>query len=142
MEGLPHNAWNIHPTGMCLSAPPPPCLVAPESVLLRRLLVVRRCALTSFARPQHSKPMRTLMETPTPNYDVNVTPVPAAVSKRQLLLSVLPSFFVLLYPLVGGATGAFSAPQAAFLFAWPWIGMSLIFTCMTQARAQLLDAQS
>jgi len=78
------------------------------------------------------QPMRTLLESATPNYEVNVTPVPAAVSKPQLLLSVLPSFFVLLYPLVGAAGGAFSLPQAAFLWAWPWVGMSLIFTCMTQ----------
>ena len=32
--------------------------------------------------------LRTLLEKPTPNYDVNVTPVPAAVPKRQLLLSL------------------------------------------------------
>ena len=49
------------------------------------------------------QPLRTLREQPTPNYDVNVTPVPQAVSKRQLLLSVLPSFFVLLYPLLAFA---------------------------------------
>ena len=38
------------------------------------------------------QPLRTLLEKPTPNYEVNVTPVPLAVTKWQLLLSVLPSF--------------------------------------------------
>lgn len=76
------------------------------------------------------QPLRTLTEKPTPNYEVNVTPVPAAVSKRMLWLSVLPSLLVLLYPAVVWL------PQAPllglWLLAWPWIGMSLIFTTMTQ----------
>ena len=76
------------------------------------------------------QPLRSLTEKPTPNYDVNVTPVPAAVSKRALWLSVLPSLLVLLYPLVVWV------PQAPllglWLLAWPWVGMSLIFTTMTQ----------
>ena len=42
------------------------------------------------------QPLRTLREAPTPNYDVNVTPVPAAVDKRTLLLSIVPSFLVLI----------------------------------------------
>ena len=72
------------------------------------------------------QPLRTLREAPTPNYDVNVTPVPAAVDKRTLLLSIVPSFLVLLYPLI-----AFVPSQpllGMWLTAWPWIGMSLIFT--------------
>ena len=78
------------------------------------------------------QPMRTLLEKPTPNYDVNVTPVPAAVSKRKLLLSLLPSFFVLAYPLL---TFSSHAPLlAAWLFAWPWVGMSLIFTTSERSR--------
>ena len=76
------------------------------------------------------QPLRTLREKPTPNYDVNVTPVPAAVSKRTLWLSVLPSLLVLLYPLLVWL------PQAPllglWLLVWPWVGMSLIFTTMTQ----------
>ena len=74
--------------------------------------------------------MRTLLEKPTPNYDVNVTPVPQAVSKRQLLLSVLPSFFVLLYPLLAFVPRA--PLLGLWLTAWPWVGMSMIFTAMTQ----------
>ena len=78
------------------------------------------------------QPMRTLLEKPTPNYDVNITPVPQAVSKRTLLLSVLPSFLVMLYPLVMGALGAFAPLQAAVCTVYPWVAMSLIFTTMTQ----------
>lgn len=89
--------------------------------------------------PSHAPPpppglmglqMRTLLEKPTPNYDVNVTPVPQAVSKRQLLLSVLPSFFVLLYPLLAFVPRA--PLLGLWLTAWPWVGMSMIFTAMTQ----------
>ena len=47
---------------------------------------------------------------------------------------MLPSFFVLLYPLVfGGLLGG--APSAgAWILAqvWPWVGMSVIWTLMTQ----------
>uniref|UniRef100_A0A7S0Q1W9 Fatty acid desaturase domain-containing protein n=1 Tax=Coccolithus braarudii TaxID=221442 RepID=A0A7S0Q1W9_9EUKA len=76
------------------------------------------------------QPLRTLTEKPTPNFSANITPVPAVVSKLVLLLSMLPSFFVLLYPLV-----AFLPTQplhALFLTVWPWMGMSLIWTTMTQ----------
>ena len=76
------------------------------------------------------QPLRTLLEKPTPNYDVNVTPVPAAVSKMQLLASLVPSFLVILYPLLAFAPRA--PALALWLVAWPWVGMSLIFTCMTQ----------
>ena len=76
------------------------------------------------------QPLRTLREKPTPNYDINVTPVPSAVSKRTLLLSMLPSFFVLLYPLVAFVP---TAPLLGlWLTLWPWVGMSMIFTTMTQ----------
>lgn len=76
------------------------------------------------------QPLRTLQEKPTPNFDVNITPVPAAVSKRTLWLSVAPSLFVLLYPLIAFVP---HAPWAGlFLWLWPWVGMSIIFTCMTQ----------
>ena len=76
------------------------------------------------------QPLRTLTEKATPNYDANLTPVPQAVSKRQLLASVLPSFAVLLYPLLAVVP---KAPLLGlWLAAWPWVGMSLIFTCMTQ----------
>jgi len=76
------------------------------------------------------QPLRTLRETATPNYDVNVTPVPSAVSKRQLLLSILPSIFVLLYPLVAFLPHA--PLLGLWLTLWPWVGMSMIFTTMTQ----------
>lgn len=76
------------------------------------------------------QPMRTLLEKPTPNYDVNVTPVPQAVSKRQLLLSVLPSLFVILYPILVFIPRA--PLRGLWLGFWPWVGMSLIFTAMTQ----------
>lgn len=81
------------------------------------------------------QPLRTLTEKPTPNFDVNMTPIPAAVSKRTLLLSMLPSFFVLFYPLIALASGAASmVPLPAVILAeiWPWVGMSLIWTLMTQ----------
>ena len=78
------------------------------------------------------QPLRTLTEKPTPNFDANITPVPAAVSKRTLLLSMLPSFFVLLYPLAALALGWVSAPVALLLEVWPWVGMSMIWTAMTQ----------
>jgi len=85
------------------------------------------------------QPLRTLREKPTPNFDVNVTPVPAAVSKRTLWLSVLPSLLVLLYPLL------VYVPRAPllglWLLAWPWVGMSLIFTTMTQVSHVQRDCQ-
>jgi len=85
------------------------------------------------------QPLRTLLEKPTPNYEVNVTPVPLAVSKRQLLLSVLPSFFVLLFPLL---TVVPRAPLLGlWLTLWPWVGMSAIFTCMTQVSHVQEDCQ-
>jgi len=85
------------------------------------------------------QPLRTLLERPTPNYDVNVTPVPAAVSKRTLLLSIVPSIFVLLYPLVAFVP---HAPLLGFfLTVWPWVGMSLIFTCMTQVSHVQAETQ-
>jgi len=76
------------------------------------------------------QPLRTLREAPTPNYDVNVTPIPSAVSKRALALSLLPSFFVLLYPLIAFVPHA--PLLGLWLWAWPWVGMSMIFTTMTQ----------
>jgi len=76
------------------------------------------------------QPLRTLREAPTPNFDVNVTPVPAAVSKRTLWLSVLPSLLVLLFPLLVWVPRA--PLLGLWLLAWPWVGMSLIFTTMTQ----------
>ena len=76
------------------------------------------------------QPLRTLREAATPNYDVNVTPVPEAVDKRTLLLSIIPSFLVLLYPLIAFVPS--NPLLGMWLTAWPWIGMSLIFTTMTQ----------
>jgi len=76
------------------------------------------------------QPLRTLTEKPTPNFDVNISPVPAAVTKRTLLLSMLPSFFVLLYPLLAFLRA--DPLRCAFLEVWPWVGMSLIWTSMTQ----------
>jgi len=76
------------------------------------------------------QPLRTLLEKPTPNFDVNITPVPASVSKRVLWLSVAPSLFVLLYPLIAFVPHA--PLLGLFLELWPWVGMSLIFTSMTQ----------
>lgn len=78
------------------------------------------------------QPLRTLLEKPTPNFDVNMTPIPAVVSKRTLLLSMLPSFFVLCYPILAGIAGVMSPLQSLFAEIWPWIGMSMIWTCMTQ----------
>ena len=90
------------------------------------------------------QPLRTLLEKPTPHFDVNLTPVPAAVSKRALLVSMLPSFFVLLYPILSLACGAAAsvAPAAiAFAQVWPWVGMSIIWTLMTQTSHVQADCQ-
>jgi fatty acid desaturase len=84
------------------------------------------------------QPLRTLRETATPNFDANLTPIPAAVSKRTLLLSMLPSFFVLFYPMlypIASAVGlapAVPAGALALALVWPWVGMSLIWTLLTQ----------
>jgi fatty acid desaturase len=81
------------------------------------------------------QPLRTLLEKPTPSFDVNLTPIPASVSKGTLLLSMLPSFVVLLYPIVAGASGfAGGVPLSALVLAtiWPWVGSSVIWTLMTQ----------
>jgi fatty acid desaturase len=87
------------------------------------------------------QPLRTLSEKPTPNFDVNITPVPAAVGKQKLLLSMLPSFFVLLYPIGAGLAGAMTPPEAAFAEIWPWVGMSIIWTAMTQTSHIQEDCQ-
>ena len=78
------------------------------------------------------QPLRTLLEQPTPNFDVNLTPIPAAVSKQRLLLSMLPSFFVLLYPLASLARGAVGGWTFLLMQVWTWVGMSIIWTLMTQ----------
>ncbi len=80
------------------------------------------------------QPMRTLLDKPTPTFDENLTPVPSAVSKRTLALSMVPSFIVFLYPPLAFAASAAHVPVAAFLAAWlwPWVGASLIWTVMTQ----------
>jgi fatty acid desaturase len=78
------------------------------------------------------QPLRTLLEKPTPNFDVNLTPIPAVVSKRSLALSMLPSFFVLFYPILAGIAGVMSPLQSLFAEIWPWVGMSMIWTSMTQ----------
>ena len=65
-----------------------------------------------------------------------MTPVPAAVSKRTLWLSVVPSLLVLLYPLLAWVP---KAPLLGlWLWLWPWVGMSLIFTIMTQVSHRVL----
>ena len=43
-------------------------------------------------------PMRALLDQPTARYYNLVTPIPTAVSKRELLLSMAPVFLVLVYP--------------------------------------------
>jgi hypothetical protein len=68
------------------------------------------------------QPCRTLLENPTPNFDANLTPIPAAVGKQELLLSMLPSFFVLLHPLLSGIAGTMSPVEAFVSMVWPWIG--------------------
>jgi fatty acid desaturase len=78
------------------------------------------------------QPLRTLLEKPTPNFDVNLTPIPAAVSKRTLLLSMLPSMFVMLYPITSLALGHVGGSAALLAQVWPWVGMSMIWTLMTQ----------
>jgi fatty acid desaturase len=78
------------------------------------------------------QPLRTLLEKPTPNFEVNITPVPSAVSKRTLLFSMLPSCFVLLYPLASGVLGTMHPLISLWAEVWPWVGMSVIWTVMTQ----------
>jgi len=106
-----------------------PRMASPESSFNQGWTFVWKGCLTTLGT-SILQPLRTLREKPTPNYDVNVTPVPAAVSKSTLWLSVLPSLVVLLYPLLVWV------PQAPllglWLLVWPWVGMSLIFTTMTQ----------
>ena len=78
------------------------------------------------------QPARTLLESATPNFDENITPVPEVVAKEVLALSMAPSVFVLLYPLVafGLLDGDWSQALAAAL--WPYVGASIIWTTMTQ----------
>ena len=87
------------------------------------------------------QPLRTLLEKPTPNFEVNITPIPAAVSKKTLLISMLPSFFVLLYPILAGLVGSMTPGQAILAEVWPWVGMSLIWTVMTQTSHIQEDTQ-
>jgi len=106
-----------------------PRMAPPEATFNEGWTFVWKACLTTLGT-SILQPLRTLHEKPTPNYDVNVTPVPSAVSKRTLWLSVLPSLLVLLYPL------AIWVPKAPllgiWLLLWPWVGMSMIFTTMTQ----------
>ena len=78
------------------------------------------------------QPARTLLESATPNFDENITPVPEVVAKEALALSMAPSVFVLVYPLVafGLLDGDWSQALAAAL--WPYVGASIIWTTMTQ----------
>jgi len=76
------------------------------------------------------QPMRTLLDSTTPNFDENITPIPHGVSKATLALSMAPSFFVLTYPLFAFLPS--DPALAAFLEVWPWVGMSMIWTAMTQ----------
>lgn len=76
------------------------------------------------------QPLRALCGWQTPNFGENITPVPSSVSQAQLALSVAPSLVALLYPLV--AFGASAPARALFLSAWPFVGMSIIWTVMTQ----------
>ena len=78
------------------------------------------------------QPARTLLESATPNFDENITPVPEVVAKEVLALSMAPSVFVLLYPLVafGLLDGDWNQALAAAL--WPYVGASIIWTTMTQ----------
>mmetsp|Transcript_32302 Transcript_32302/g.99957 ORF Transcript_32302/g.99957 Transcript_32302/m.99957 type:complete len:458 (-) Transcript_32302:32-1405(-) len=78
------------------------------------------------------QPLRTVLAKPTPNFDVNITPVPDDVSKRVLAASMAPTFAALFYPLLAFGVGGGNWGLALFSSLWPFVGASLIWTAMTQ----------
>ena len=78
------------------------------------------------------QPLRTLLDKPTPNFDVNITPVPDDVSKKQLWLSVAPTIFCLVYPLLAFGVIGGNWGLAVLESLYPFVGASLIWTAMTQ----------
>ena len=84
------------------------------------------------------RPARALGIARQPGFEDNITPGPSGVPRWQLAASMAPSVAVLLYPwlafvprvldgsLAGGLAGLL------FLAVWPWVGMSIIWTTMTQ----------
>ena len=63
---------------------------------------------------------------------MNITPVPDDVSKRQLWLSVAPTIFCLVYPLLAFGIGRGNWGLAVPESLYPFVGASLIWTAMTQ----------
>ena len=78
------------------------------------------------------QPMRTLLDKNTPNFEVNITPVPDDVSKKQLWLSVFPTIFCLVYPLLAFGLGRGDWGLAVLESLYPFVGASIIWTAMTQ----------
>jgi len=80
------------------------------------------------------QPMRTILDSKTTSFDCNITPVSEGVSKTAVAISMLPSLAVMAYPFLHHFSTAQDESLAAlaFLFLWPWIGSSLIWTTMTQ----------
>ena len=65
---------------------------------------------------------------------MNITPVPDDVSKRQLWLSVAPTIFCLVYPLLAFGVGRGNWGLAVLESLYPFVGASLIWTAMTCAQ--------
>lgn len=86
-------------------------------------------------------PVRALIERPTARFYNLVTPIPSAVSKRTLALSLLPVAFANLYPWWLVATGEADVCLGFFLWLYPWVGSSAIWTVMTQVSHAQEDAQ-
>ena len=101
-------------------------------------------------------PLRNLQKKSTGRWYENlITPKPDAVSESALLLSMLPTAFVLIWPwllvlahlitvdLLHGAYGSYgvSLPHGTMLWLYPWMVSGAIWTVMTQVSHVQEDCQ-
>jgi len=86
-------------------------------------------------------PIRALMDQPTARYDNLITPIPAAVSKGELLASMAPVLLVFVWPLVLFAAGEVDFLTGFFIWWYPWIVTSAIWTVLTQVSHVQEDCQ-
>lgn len=87
-------------------------------------------------------PLWAYEDRPHPPFSYCIQPAPPRLSKFELGLSVVPSVFVLVWPIISFAADPL---RALFLSAWPFVGSSVIwfvmaFTSHVQEECQLTPA--
>ena len=87
-------------------------------------------------------PVRVLQRKSTGRWYNNlVTPKPDAVGEAELLLSLLPVLFVLVWPWVRVLAGEINALEGFFSWYYPWAVTGAIWTVMTQVSHVQEDCQ-